>query len=406
MPNLNLTAIVASLRCLATPRSLLPTLHVRDIRCVDWKELKRKGYVGVVIDKDNCITKPYHDQLVPELQHAWQSCLATFGNPGVLLVSNSAGTAEDPSLIQAESVARHLGVPVLVHETKKPGQKVVKAIHKYFTADYRLVPVIYPSHSSMYGPRLPSRSRADPTPLKLMVIGDRVTTDIILASRLRAFLQTHQSSSNSSSGESNPVCSVLTQNIWQKEKLGTRFMRWAENRALKLVIQYSHQNSSMNGSEPSSSRKLPNLTLSPERISQTFEQSLSFAARVISKAEQAKQDCQTKYESISVKLRQTSQQPPSTIIQNVLVIVQDRIACQRDKILARCRAVLIELTIASRRFMITTLAKLKNRAVDALVQSAHKLRLKLTPLEPLDPTSLGFKTPSFFQNLSKWKQLK
>ncbi|WAQ87364.1 hypothetical protein PtA15_8A268 [Puccinia triticina] len=381
MPNLNLTGIVASLRCLATPRTLLPTLHGRDIRCVDWKELRRKGYVGVVIDKDNCITKPYHDQLVPELQHAWQSCLATFGNSGVLLVGNSAGTAEDPSLIHAESVARHLGVPVLVHETKKPGQKVVKAIHKYFTADYRLVPVIYPSHSSMYGPRLPSRSRADPTPLKLMVIGDRVTTDIILASRLRAFLQTHQSSSNSSSGESNPVCSVLTQNIWQKEKLGTRFMRWAENRALKLVIQYSHQNSSMNGSEPSSSRKLPNLTLSPERISQTFEQSLSSAAR-------------------------TSQQPPSTIIQNVLVIVQDRIACQRDKLLARCRAVLIELTIASRRFMITTLAKLKNRAVDALVQSAHKLRLKLTPLEPLDPTSLGFKTPSFFQNLSKWKQLK
>jgi hypothetical protein len=26
-----------------------------DIRCINWKELKRNGYVGVVIDKDNCI---------------------------------------------------------------------------------------------------------------------------------------------------------------------------------------------------------------------------------------------------------------------------------------------------------------------------------------------------------------
>ncbi|KAH9445291.1 hypothetical protein Pst134EA_031467 [Puccinia striiformis f. sp. tritici] len=106
-------------------------------------------------------TKPYHDQLVPELQNAWQSCLATFGKMGVLLCRTW-----NP---QAESVARHLGVPVLVHATKKPGRQVVKAIEQYFTADYRRVPVIHPSTKSNAGPLLVSRNRSDPTPLKLVV---------------------------------------------------------------------------------------------------------------------------------------------------------------------------------------------------------------------------------------------
>ncbi|KAA1098236.1 hypothetical protein PGT21_031246 [Puccinia graminis f. sp. tritici] len=408
MPNLNLTAIVASLRCLLSPSSLVPSLHVRDIRCVDWKELKRKGYIGVVIDKDNCITKPYHDQLVPELQHAWQSCLATFGNLGVLLVSNSAGTADDPALIQAESVARHLGVPVLVHATKKPGQQVVKAIEKYFTKDYRLVPVIYPSRRSSCGPPVSSRCHSNRTPLKLVVIGDRVTTDIILASRLRSHLQRNQSTpTSSSSTDSNPIFSVLTQKIWQKEKPGTRFMRWAENRALKLVMQSSTRSSTLiRGESSSPSSRLPNLIAFPKQLSTTFEQSLSSSSQAFSKAQQAKKHLQKKYDSISVRLKQISEQPLSTIIRSVLVNIQGMLANQLAKFLTGLGRRWIEFKITLQQHLTRILENLKTKALRALIQSANKLQLKLKPFNLFDPASLGFKTPLFIQNLSKWKQLK
>ncbi|KAH9472574.1 hypothetical protein MJO29_001608 [Puccinia striiformis f. sp. tritici] len=407
MPSLNLTAIGASLRCLITPRLLVPTLHVRDIRCLDWRELKRKGYVGVVIDKDNCITKPYHDQLVPELQNAWQSCLATFGKMGVLLVSNSAGTVDDPALIQAESVARHLGVPVLVHATKKPGRQVVKAIEQYFTADYRRVPVIHPSTKSNAGPLLVSRNRSDPTPLKLVVIGDRVTTDIILASRLRAHLQRRPSTSTHSSIESNPVVSVLTQQLWQKEKLGTRFMRWAENRALKLVMQHSTRRSTINEKEPSSSsRRLPSLTNIPEELVQGFHRSLSYSSQVLLKAGQTKEHLLNKYDSISVSLRQTSQQPLSAITTKVMSMLKDILSHQLGHLSARCSRALTRVKIALRQYLITIFETLKNRALQAAVRSMSKVQPKLQSSHPFDPVTLGFKTPMFLQHLSKWKQLK
>jgi len=400
MPSFNLTAIAASLKSLSAPRSLLPALHVRDIRCIDWKELRRNGFVGVVIDKDNCITKPYHDQLIPELEHAWRSCLSTFGNLRVLLVSNSAGTADDPALIQAESVARHLGVPVLVHATKKPGQQVVRAIEQYFTMDRRRVPVIYPPSQFTFEPLM---NRSDP--LKLVVIGDRVTTDIILASRLQAHLQRKQATS--ASAESNPVYSVLTQEIWQKEKLGTRFMRWAENRALTLVKEYSTRTATISKTgPPSSSSQLPNLKTSPGMLLKRSEQALTYLSQVLLRPEEAKRHLQRRYDSISAMLRELSHQSPSTIVRNLVGITQALLSSQLGKLAARCRKAWLEVKMTLRQYLTTAFENLRNEAVQALVRSANKLQLKLQSSNRIDPTRLGFKTPLLIQHLSKWKQLK
>ncbi|PLW55659.1 hypothetical protein PCANC_04631 [Puccinia coronata f. sp. avenae] len=404
MPTLNLTAIGASLRCVFTPRSLLPTLHVRDIRCINWKELKRNGYVGVVIDKDNCITKPYHDQLVPELQDAWQSCLSTFGDMSVLLVSNSAGTGDDPALIQAESVARHLGVPVLVHATKKPGQEVVRAIEEYFTTDRRLVPVIYPPSRSNTESQSPPTKRTDGR-LKLIVIGDRVTTDILLASRLRAHLQSHQSTvPATSSPESNPVCSVLTREIWQKEKLGTRFMRWAENRALKLARE--HSASIATGGATYASRKIPSPTTWPEYFAKRSDQALLSSSQIVSKTEETKDHLHHKYRSISAKLIELSQQSAPVVIGNFYGIVQDTLSHQLGKLSLHCGRAWLRVKIALRQHVNSALENLRNRALQMLARSANKVQLKLQSSDRLDPTALGFRKPLFIQHLSKWRQLK
>jgi phosphatidylglycerophosphatase GEP4 len=94
-----------------------------DIRQIDFVRLARAGIRGMAFDKDNCLTRPYEDHLAPELeasipvwlcvcvcwwyvsllrlthlyriQEAWDLCKRTF--PGrVLIVSNSAGTIDDP----------------------------------------------------------------------------------------------------------------------------------------------------------------------------------------------------------------------------------------------------------------------------------------------------------------------
>ncbi|KNZ50599.1 hypothetical protein VP01_4332g1 [Puccinia sorghi] len=380
MPIFNLTAIAASLKALSAPRSLLPALHVRDISWIDWKELRRNGFVGVVIDKDNCITKPNDDQLVPELEHAWRSCLSTFGNLRVLLVSNSAGTADDPALIQA----------------------IVKAIEQYFTMDRRCVPVIYPPSQFTFEPLM---NRSDP--LKLIVIGDRVTTDIILASRLREYLQRNQATPTSFPVESNPVYSVLTQEIWQKEKLGTRFMRWAENRALNLVKEYSTRTATINKTEPpSSSIQLPNFKNSPRMLLQRSEQALTYFSQVFSRPGEARKPLQRRYDSISAMLRELIHHPPSTIVRNLVGIIQALLGSQLSKLAARCRRAWLEVKMTLRQYLTTAFENLRNKAVQALVRSANKLQLKLQSSNRIDPTILGFKTPLLIQHLSKWKRLK
>jgi hypothetical protein len=184
-------------------------------------------------------------------------------------------------------------------------------------------------------------------------------------------------------------------------------MRWAENRALKLVIQSSTRNSTLGGGGSlTPSHRLQNLSAFPKQPSTKFEQSLSSSSQTFSKAQQAKEHLQKKYDSISIRLKQISQQSPPTIIRSVLANIQDMLANQLAKLLTGLGRRWIEVKITLQQHFIKTLGNLKNRALQALIQSANKLQLKLKPLHLFDPTSLGFKTPLFFQNLSKWKQLK
>ncbi|KAI9465920.1 mitochondrial PGP phosphatase-domain-containing protein, partial [Lactarius psammicola] len=205
----NLPGTLVPLYALLNPRLLLPSIQVRDIRYLDFVALRDAGYRGAIFDKDNCLTLPNNDKLVPQLEAAWSTALRVFGPSHVLVVSNSAGTCDDPAQLQAESVAYHLRAPVLLHAALKPSYACA-------TAALSALP--------------------DLAPHEIVVVGDRVFTDVVLAHRL-----THPRTSwnrlvarlaRASQSFGSAPLAVWTTGVWQRESMA---MRWAESRLVHLV---------------------------------------------------------------------------------------------------------------------------------------------------------------------------
>ncbi|KAF8918174.1 mitochondrial PGP phosphatase-domain-containing protein [Mucidula mucida] len=202
---LNVPGLLVPLQLLWNPRLIVPAICV-DIRQLDFLALKKAGYRGAVFDKDNCLTIPYKDELVPELNDAWKECKQVFGKQNVLVVSNSAGTHLDGGGIQAESVSYHLGVPVLMHTSMKPSYSCIKSIRQYYSS--LQVPV-----------------RDD----QLLIVGDRLFTDITLANRMRSWhgwRQFLRLTKNDPTPTQGPLA-IWTTGVWQKEATA---MRWGEAR--------------------------------------------------------------------------------------------------------------------------------------------------------------------------------
>ncbi|EJD41672.1 HAD phosphatase [Auricularia subglabra TFB-10046 SS5] len=160
--SLNWPATVALIASVTLrPRLIVPHVSIRDLRQLDFVAMRNAGYDSAVFDKDNCLTLPLQDPLIPDLADAWAECKRAFGPGRVLVVSNSAGTQDDPAGIQAESVSHKLGVPVLTHSAKKPGWACVRDVQKFLGVGGNTV-----------------------------VIGDRLFTDVVLARRLAQRSQT------------------------------------------------------------------------------------------------------------------------------------------------------------------------------------------------------------------------
>ncbi|KAK7472398.1 hypothetical protein VKT23_000513 [Stygiomarasmius scandens] len=226
---LNVPGILVPFHLLINPRIIVPALAVKDIRQLDFHALKKAGYRGAVFDKDNCLTVPHKDTLVPELESAWKECREVFGEGNVLIVSNSAGSSQDAGGIQAEAINYHLGVPVLFHKSLKPSYSCISSIRTYF-------------HSL----RRPIIDR------ELVVIGDRLFTDIVMANRMESkdrrehaqnvrqlLLQTSspKDAEKSASNLTGPgTLSVWTTGVWKKEAMA---MRFGERKLLEAVQKWS-----------------------------------------------------------------------------------------------------------------------------------------------------------------------
>ncbi|KAA8526214.1 hypothetical protein F0562_008047 [Nyssa sinensis] len=152
---MNLGGIISSVAVVTRDQHLaLPHVAVPDIRYIDWAELKRKGFKGVVFDKDNTITVPYSLTLWDPLGSSMEWCKSVFGND-MAVFSNSAGLHEyDPDGRKARALEGAIGIKVIRHRVKKPAG-TAEEIEKHFGYD-----------SS-----------------QLIMVGDRPFTDIVYGNR-------------------------------------------------------------------------------------------------------------------------------------------------------------------------------------------------------------------------------
>ncbi|KAB5588712.1 hypothetical protein CTheo_7847 [Ceratobasidium theobromae] len=237
----NLHGSIFALRAVLKPGLLVPHIKVDTISRLDFAALKKAGYTGVVVDRDNCLD-------------AWAQCKSSFGRDNVLVVSNSAGASDDPlGIQQAESLTYNLGAPVLRHSLKKP--VCSEEILRYFR-DKRLdeiAPISKPRPAARIAnpnppslndpldlvpeatsvpPSQPTLPQDSPKPLqrppspppRLVVIGDRLLTDVLLSNTLPS-PPTH--------------LAIWTTRLWKTPDLG--FLRYLERSALRLVLWQRNQ---------------------------------------------------------------------------------------------------------------------------------------------------------------------
>lgn len=92
---INVEGLLFSVSVITRNRNwVMPHVSVPDIRYIDWAALKKKGFQGVVFDKDNTLTVPYSLALWGPLGASLESCKSVFGN-NIAVFSNSAGNNFD-----------------------------------------------------------------------------------------------------------------------------------------------------------------------------------------------------------------------------------------------------------------------------------------------------------------------
>lgn len=156
----NVSATLNVSRLLTKPGLCLPHITVPSfdnitfpIKVNDNVEIK-----GIVLDKDNCFAKDKDDKVWPQYKETWAELQRSYPKEHILIVSNSAGTNDDIDYKQAEKLEHDTGVTVLRHPTKKPGCH--EEILDYF------------------------KTKGITSPLEIVVIGDRLFTDVLMANMM------------------------------------------------------------------------------------------------------------------------------------------------------------------------------------------------------------------------------
>ena len=149
--SLNTKALATLAYVLRHPTLLVPHVSVANISELNYTALKDQAVIqAVVFDKDNTLTAPYGTQLHPLADHGLAAAKAVFGVKNVAIMSNSAGTPDDPGYTDALNIEAALGIAVIRHEDKKPGG--LDAVLAHFGVE-------------------------DPT--TVCMIGDRLLTDVV-----------------------------------------------------------------------------------------------------------------------------------------------------------------------------------------------------------------------------------
>lgn len=153
---LNCEGIISSAKVIVKDHYLaIPHLSVPDIRWINWSELRRRGFHGVIFDKDNTLTPPYSLTLWAPLKPSLEHCKAEFGDDNVAVLSNTAGLFEfDPDGSKARELEREIGIKVIRHKVKKPAGNA-EEIEKHFGCPASMLVMVGDRHFTdvVYGNR-------------------------------------------------------------------------------------------------------------------------------------------------------------------------------------------------------------------------------------------------------------
>ncbi|KAJ3000623.1 hypothetical protein HDV02_004308 [Globomyces sp. JEL0801] len=153
--SINIPGIRAAVQSIFRPSLLVPVMVVPDMRSIPFVDLHKRGFKAIVFDKDNTLTAPYKNDIHPPFLSAFNECKKVFVGK-VAVVSNSAGSIDDVGNKLASHLSVSLGIPIITQRDKKP--LGADQLPKYF----------------------------DCQPHEIIVVGDRLTTDIIYGNRIGA----------------------------------------------------------------------------------------------------------------------------------------------------------------------------------------------------------------------------
>ncbi|KAK4670102.1 uncharacterized protein QC763_0039330 [Podospora pseudopauciseta] len=167
--NLNLSASLNIFKLLAKPSLCLPQATVATF--ADLPIPLDKAFAGqrekvdikaVVLDKDDCFAYPEHNEVYDQYKQRFEALRAAYPGRRLLIVSNTSGAQSyDRDGKLAAAVEKATGVVVLPHQTKKPG--CGDEIMSYFR-------------------KHPETGVTSPS--QIAVVGDRLSTDIMLANMM------------------------------------------------------------------------------------------------------------------------------------------------------------------------------------------------------------------------------
>ncbi|KAL7552861.1 hypothetical protein ACHAWF_016106 [Thalassiosira exigua] len=161
--SINLKALTTLASVARRPYLAAPHVFVPTVSDVNYQALRDHcGIKAVIFDKDNTLTAPYENALHPRAKFGLQSALDAFGTANVAILSNSAGTGDDPGFVDGREIEEALGIAVIKHLDKKPGGLEEAMQH-------------FP------GVREPSQ---------LCMVGDRLLTDVLFGN-LHGMLTVH-----------------------------------------------------------------------------------------------------------------------------------------------------------------------------------------------------------------------
>jgi phosphatidylglycerophosphatase GEP4 len=159
---MNISGLINSFRVFYNPALFVPNLTVSKFHQIPLPipAFKGKPISLIILDKDNCFAEPHGNIVYPEYQPFWAKLKSEYPGNKLLIVSNTAGSEQDIGNRQARLLENNTGVKVFRHSIKKPGCHV--EIVEY------------------------AKSLGIKDPGQIVVIGDRLMTDIVMANLMGA----------------------------------------------------------------------------------------------------------------------------------------------------------------------------------------------------------------------------